>query len=181
MRNGRYLSALVVVTLALATGAVAADDGPGSGSSAPVIVDAGVTDAAPTPDAGPPPAPAPQTLPANEDLAKSFYEGVLTKNWFLLAGVVLAYVISASRWLLIRKWPQWEGSHYGVFLAAGISGVTAVSLAWIADEPVASTTTFMGAWKLFAAATFAYVVPKKIAQASPPDPTVAPSSGGPTP
>jgi hypothetical protein len=131
----------------------------GSGSSTPPIsVDAGVA-----PDAASP-APAPQTLPDAESLAQSFFKAITGKDWFMLAGVAIAGLTSLSLWLLAKKWPTWEQSHYKVFMAAGFSGLTALSLAWLADEPAIGSHTLMGAVKLFAAATFAYVVPKKIVQ-----------------
>ena len=124
-----------------------------------IMVDAG------TPDAAQPPA-APQELPGTEDLAKDLYKAITTKDWFMLAGVGLAGIILGARALLKKKWPTWEKSHYGVVLAAGISGLTAVTLALLASEPVAGSHTLLGALKLFAAATLAYVVPKKLAQGS---------------
>lgn len=157
MRKGWSLPILVAAGLSLYSHTSAAD-GPPAVDVHVVAVDAGVDSAvAPTPPATPP-------LPDNETLAKDFYQAVTTKNWFLLAGVGLAAVISGARWLLSKRWPKWQESHYGVFLAAAIAGVTTLSLAWLADEPMLSSHTALGALKLLAAAVMAYVFPKKVLQ-----------------
>lgn len=103
-----------------------------------------------------------------EDLARDIYQGVTSGDWFLVAGAALSLVVIGARWLLAKKWPQVEGKLYGVALVAVIAGIGALGNAWIADERIASTTTLLGALKVWAAAVFAYVTTKHALDASKP-------------
>jgi hypothetical protein len=151
MLHGRMISTLVVV--ALIVGGVALADGSGPGSA----VATGSGAAAP--------APAPAPLPDEMTALQSAASAVQNKDWFMLAGAILAIVIHVARYLLTKKWPRWDESHYGVLLAAALAGVTALAVAWLTPgAEVASSHTLIGALKLFAAATLAYVVPKKVAE-----------------
>ena len=124
----------------------------------PAMVDAGV----PPADAGIV-APAPAVVEsAPVDLAQDVYRGITTKDWFLVAGGILSLVTFGVRWLLAKKWPSVEGKLYGVAIVAALAGLGALGNAWIADERLASTTTLMGAIKVWAAAVFAYVTAKKL-------------------
>ncbi len=109
-----------------------------------------------------------------EDLALQLYRGVTSKDWFLVAGAALSLVAIGVRWLLAKKWPKVEGTLYGVAIVAVLAGLGALSNAWLADERVASTTTFMGAIKVWAAAVFAYVTTKKVAAGLKPPVDIAP-------
>lgn len=158
MPRGKSLPTLVALLILTAPVLAAPDIQP------PPIMDAGVTA---TIDAGsavvpaPTPTAQPQDLPSGSDLAKDVAKAIQDKDWFMLAGAILAAIIYAARFGLAKKWPTWEQSHYGVLLAAAISGITALALALIAGTDVASTHTLVGALKLMAAATLAYIVPTK--------------------
>lgn len=102
-----------------------------------------------------------------EDLAQDLYRGVTNKDWFLAAGAVLSLVVLGVRYLLAKKWPKFESELWGVALVAGLAGLGALSNAWLADERVASTTTLLGAVKVWAAAVFAYVTAKKLTAKAP--------------
>lgn len=96
------------------------------------------------------------------DLAQDIYRGVTSKDWFLVAGAVLSLVVLGVRWLLAKRWPTVESKLYGVALVAVLAGIGALGNAWIADERLASTTTLLGALKVWAAAVFAYVTAKQV-------------------
>lgn len=142
-------------------------------SGAPPPTDASVTttppDAAPTVSStgsgssvSPAPTPADPALPSDTDLAQDLFKAITAKDYWMIGGVMVAFVTIGVRWLLKKKWPTWDKSHYGVLLAALLAGLTAVSLAWLAGKSASSADSLMGALKLFAAATVAYVVPKSI-------------------
>jgi hypothetical protein len=128
--------------------------GSGSGSST-----SGSGSAVTTPAAT---APATDVPPDTESLLKSAYKAITTKNWFLLAGVALAFVTIGVRWLLKKKWPSFEKDRWGVALVAALAGIGGLSHAWLADAPVVSELTLIGAVKVFAAAVMAYVTSKKL-------------------
>lgn len=163
---------LTAVALIAAPAISLADEG--SGSSAPTASappsSAGSATAAPSvaPEATPITAsstvvaPAPATQDP-ESLAKDFYRGITTKNYFLAIGAALSFVILGVRYLLARKWKSFEQDRWGVALAAGMAGLTALAAAWVADAPIMTSHTWLGALKLFAAATTAYVTTKKLA------------------
>lgn len=100
-----------------------------------------------------------------EDLAHSLYSGITGKDWFLVAGAALSLVALGVRYLLAKKWPRYESEIWGMAIVAGLAGFGALSTAWMADERVATTTTLLGALKVWAAAVFAYVTTKKTAAA----------------
>lgn len=103
----------------------------------------------------------PQPAQDAETTAKQVYKAITTKNWFLLAGALLAGALLALKPLLEKKWPSFKKDRWGVALAAAAAGVVALSSAWVADVPVASSLTFMGAVKIFAGAVATYVTGKK--------------------
>lgn len=96
------------------------------------------------------------------DLAKKLYVGVTTKNWFLALGAVLALFTHGVRWLLAKKWPSWSKDRWGWALAAGMAGIVALSMAWMADASASSADTWLGALKLFAMSVWTYVTAKKL-------------------
>lgn len=112
-------------------------------------------------DAGPA-ATAPVASPDPADLARDVYRGVTTKDYFLVAGALLALVTLGVRWLLAKRWPTVEKKIYGVALVAVLAGLGGLSNAWLADERIASTTTLLGALKVWASAVFAYVTTRKV-------------------
>ena len=142
------------------------DDGSsGSGSASEAPADAGV-------DAQTAPAPSSPVITPDADamtLAQTFSSGIQDKNWFLAIGAGVAMLVHLSKWLLKKKWPEFETKdRWGVALAAVIAGLVGLSAAWLAGEGGAFTgASWLGALKLFAAAVFSYVVPKKIAAAQP--------------
>jgi len=97
-----------------------------------------------------------------QPLARAIFEGVTKKDYFLIAGAVLSLAVIGARWLLAKKWPKVTGTAYGIAIVAVMAGLGALGNAWLADERVASTTTLMGALKVWAAAVFAYVTSKRI-------------------
>lgn len=131
--------------------------GNGSGETQGTALAAG---SAATPDA-------PTASPAPEDLARDVYRGITTKDWFLVAGGALCLVTLGVRWLLAKKWPKVESKLYGVALVAALAGVGALGNAWIADERLATTTTLLGALKVWAAAVFLYVTSKNVLRSAP--------------
>ncbi len=152
MFAGRLLSALVVVALGLlVVDAAFADVGSGS-SSVPVV----------TAGSGSGSGAAPATLPAPDAALQTALEAYHKKDWFMLAGALGAVVIAAVKWLLSKKWPQFEEDHWGVMLAAGLSGLGALVASWYTGTDIASSHTLIGAVKLFAFAVAAYVSQKKI-------------------
>lgn len=100
-----------------------------------------------------------------EDLARELYRGITSKDWFLVAGAALSLAAICVRWLLVKKWPKFESSGWGVVIVAVLAGIGALSNAWLADERVASTETLIGALKVWAAAVFAYVTTKRTVDA----------------
>lgn len=97
-----------------------------------------------------------------EDLLKTVYSGVTSKDWFLVAGAALSLVVIGVRYLLAKKWPSLgESDLKGVLITAALAGFGALANAWLADERVASSVTAMGAVKVWAAAVFAYCTAKK--------------------
>lgn len=99
---------------------------------------------------------------APDDLARDIYRGVTKKDWFLVAGGILSLVVLGVRMLLAKKWPKMESEIWGVALVAVLAGCGGLANAWLADERLASTTTLLGAVKVWAAAVFAYVTTKKL-------------------
>jgi hypothetical protein len=97
-----------------------------------------------------------------EDLAKEVFHGITSKDWFLVAGACLSLVAIGVRYLLVKKWPKFESQYWGVAIVAALAGFGALSNAWLADERVLTTTTLMGALKVWAAAVFAYVTSKRL-------------------
>lgn len=157
MSKGRLLSTLVVVALGLTVVELAfADSGSGSGSAVPVASDGsgyGSGSAAPATEL-------PTEVAVLQQAATAYHQ----KDWFMLAGALLALVIYAVRWVLAKKWPRWSESHYAVFLSAAMAGIGSLAIAWSSNADPASSHTLVGALKLFAFATVAYVVPKKVSQ-----------------
>lgn len=130
--------------------------------SASVVVDAGAgtVDAAPTPTPS-----SPVVTPDSNDatLAKTLYNAIHSKDWFLAVGAACALLIHLAKWLLKKKWPSFEKDRWGWALAAGISGVVALSAAWLAGETALEARSLIGALKIFAGAVLAYVSTKKLA------------------
>ncbi len=149
MIAGRLISALVVVALGLLVVDAAFAD-VGSGSAVTVATGSGSGSGSGAP-----------ALPSELEAVKLVGEAYHQKDWFMLAGAALALVIYSVRWVLARKWPRWEESHYGVLISALIAGVGALAVSWSTGTDVVSSHTVIGALKLFAFATMAYVVPKK--------------------
>lgn len=175
MSRNAFLTLAVVASLSITVpqASFAEDGGAASTASAtnagaPVLIDpppsspAGSGSALATPTPTPTATPAPPTEIDPGSSAKDLYRGITTKNWFLIAGAALSLLIFGARWLLARKWKSWEKDRWGWFLAAAMSGLTAIATAWSADAPIASEQTLIGAVKLFAAAVFAYVTSKKL-------------------
>jgi hypothetical protein len=154
------LFVVAVVTILLCSRTAFADGDAGTGTTSGLL-DAGT--ATSSPSTAPSPA-STSDLPDETSVIKDIAKAISTKDWFLLAGGILAAVIYAVRYTLAKKWPKWNESHYGVFAAAGIAAITALAVAWTSGGDVASTHTLLGAVKLLAAATIAYVLPKKISQ-----------------
>ena len=154
MSQGRLLSTLVVVALGLMVVDVAFAD---SGSAVPVASDGSGS------GSGSAAAPAAE-LPTEVDALKQVATAYHQKDWFMLAGALLALVIYAVRWVLAKKWPRWGESHYAVFLSAALAGVASLAIAWSTNADPASSHTLIGALKILAYATVTYVVPKKLAQ-----------------
>lgn len=102
-------------------------------------------------------------------LAQDIYQGVTGKDWFLVAGAVLSLTVLGARKLLAKRWPRVNEKLYGVALVAALAGIGALGNAWIADERLASSTTLLGAVKVWAAAVFAYVTSKKLLEAKAPE------------
>jgi hypothetical protein len=149
---GRLLPTLVVVVVFFGVAIADSGSGSGSGSSVPVATGSGS-------------AVTPAELPDEITSVQTIAKAVHAKDWFLLAGAALALGIHLARHALKKKWPRWGESHYAVFLAAGMAGLAALAIAWLTPgAEVASSHTLVGALKLLAGATLAYVVPKKLAQ-----------------
>lgn len=127
-------------------------------------LDAGLLDAG---SAAVDPAPT-VTVHAPDDLARSVYRGITSKDWFLVAGAALSLLVMGVRWLLAKKWPKVESEVYGVALVAVLAGLGGLSNAWLADERLASSVTLLGALKVWAAAVFAYVTTRKLIKAKEP-------------
>lgn len=100
-----------------------------------------------------------------EDLAREIYQGVTSKDWFLVAGAALSLVVMGARHLLAKKWPKADSDIYGVAIVAALAGFGGLANAWLADERVASSLTLLGAVKVWAAAVFAFVTTKKLVPA----------------
>lgn len=126
-------------------------------------LDAGLLDAG---SAAVDPAPT-VTVHAPDDLARSVYRGITSKDWFLVAGAALSLLVMGVRWLLAKKWPKVESEVYGIALVAVLAGLGGLSNAWLADERLASSVTLLGALKVWAAAVFAYVTTRKLIKAKP--------------
>lgn len=103
--------------------------------------------------------------PSTESLLKAAYKGITTKNWFLLAGALLALLAYPVHYLLEKKWSVFGNDKVKWVVTGLMAGAGALAHAWLADAPVASDQTLMGALKVFAAAVFAYVSAKKLAAA----------------
>ena len=134
---------------AVATPAVAADRGsaapaPASGSASELRAD-------------------PQS---KESLLKAAYKAITTKDWFLLAGVGLAGIAMLANWALEKKWRIFGNSKVRWATVGVLAGVGGLVHAWLAKVPIASSMTFIGALKVFAAAVFAYVSAKKLTEPS---------------
>jgi len=109
-----------------------------------------------------------------ESLAKAAYRAVTTKNWFLLAGVVLSIVALGVNYALKKQWSVFGKDRIAWTVTGALAGVGALANAWLADAPLVTEQTFMGAVKVFAAAVFAYVSTKKLFGKDPT--TTAPAS-----
>lgn len=163
------LASLFSILLALVVHPAYADE-PGP-VTIPAMVDAGTPptiDAAADTGSGSAvtPAPAPSSVTpdsSDAELAQSLWHAIQSKDWFLAVGAAMALVVHLLRWLLKKKWPAFEKDRWGWCLAAGVSGVVAVSAAWLAGKDAATTHTIVGALKIFAAATTTYVSTKKLA------------------
>lgn len=112
-----------------------------------------------------------------ESLARTVFHGVASKDWFLVAGAALSLTAIGVRYLLVKKWPKFEGQIWGVAIVAALAGFGALSNAWLADERLASTTTLMGAVKVWAAAVFSYVTTRRVLEAAKPAPVAADQGG----
>lgn len=132
----------------------------GSGSSSVSDAGAGTVDAAPAPAPS-----SPVITPDSDDatLAKTLYNAIHSKDWFLAIGAACALLIHLAKYLLKKKWPSFEKDRWGWALAAVISGLVALSAAWLAGEAALEGRTLIGALKVFAGAVFAYVSTKKLA------------------
>lgn len=75
----------------------------------------------------------------------------------MLAGVALIVNFALS-----KKWSVFENDKVRWATTAALAGIGGLVTAWIADEPVASAQTFVGALKVFAFAVFTYVSSKKL-------------------
>lgn len=112
--------------------------------------------------------------PSTTELAKDVYDGIARHDWFLVAGGALCLLVIGVRYLLAKKWPKFaDGGIYGVAVVAALAGLGALGNAWIADERLASTTTLLGALKVWAAAVFAYVTAKQLLGAKAKEPTAS--------
>lgn len=169
MSCGRLFPTLVALVLVSAPLYAEADSGSGSGSAV-VVAGSGSGSGSDTPVASPtPPAPAPTPAPQADvpdpgTTVQAIAKAIHTKDWFLLAGALLAGLIHLTRYLLAKKWPRWNESHYGVAISIAMAGVASLAVAWTSGGDVASSHTLLGALKLLVAATTTYVVPKAIAQ-----------------
>lgn len=98
-----------------------------------------------------------------EDLFRTIYTGVTTKNWFLVAGAALSLVVLAAHWALDKWAPKWSDADWKrIAITAALSGFGAVATALLASKDVATTVTLMGAVKVWAAAVWAYVTARKL-------------------
>ena len=79
----------------------------------------------------------------------------------MLAGCVLAFVGLGVTWLLQRKWKFFKSDRVKWATVGILAGIGALANAWLADAPVATEQTFVGALKVFAFAVFSYVTVKK--------------------
>lgn len=116
----------------------------------------------------PTPAPAPSSPAITPDsdeatLAQALWNAIQSKDWFMAVGVGVALLIHLARYLLKKKWPDFEKDRWGWVLAAVISGVVAVAAAWMAGADAASSRTLIGALKVLASAIATYVSTKKLA------------------
>lgn len=129
----------------------------GSGSSSVSDAGAGTVDAAPAPSS-------PVVTPDSDEatLAKTLYNAIHSKDWFLAVGAACGLLIHLARWLLKKKWPSFEKDRWSWALAAGISGLVALSTAWLAGETALEARSLIGAIKVFAGAVLAYVSAKKL-------------------
>lgn len=154
-----------VVTDALTT--VAEDAATTPVDAAPIASspDAGSGSTSPTPGSGSPAAE--PTVPDTETSAAMLWKAITEKNWFLAAGAILSLLIGVGFPFLKKKWPELNADRLGYVTAAAVSGVTALVLAWTADAPIASSTTALGALKIFAAAVLAFVTKKKLVTPTP--------------
>lgn len=154
----------IVVAQVDGSGSSSPDAVSGPGSSAPAdaaIADAGSGSAIDAGSAAISPA-LPVVDKDDTTLAEELYRGITEKNWFLALGCALALLTHGVRWLLKKKSPKWAQDRWGYLLAAGMAGIVALSLAWMADASASSSDTWLGALKLFAASVLAYITSKKL-------------------
>jgi hypothetical protein len=98
-----------------------------------------------------------------DDLFQTIYRGVTAKDWFLVAGAALMLATMGARWALAKYWPSLKESDVkAIAITAALSGLGALATAWLADERVATTTTLLGALKVWAAAAWMFVTSKKL-------------------
>jgi hypothetical protein len=186
-----------------------ASAGPPDGGSAASASDGAVISVpnpAPAQDAGPTAAPAhadsvtpappssPATIPAaplepppvptpSLSTMQELYTAIVSKDWFLAAGVVVS-ILTWIGWTAVqKKWPNAE-DHHAIALMIGLAGLGAVGTALAAGGTSAATSshTLLGALKVFAAAAGTYALSKKglvswlAAALSPLPPTSKPSA-----
>ena len=97
-----------------------------------------------------------------EDLFQTIYQGVVAKDWFLVAGAALSLVVLGANWALDKWWPKANDTDLKrVALTAVLSGIGALATVWLANESP-DAETLKGALKVWAAAVFAYVTSKKL-------------------
>lgn len=101
---------------------------------------------------------------STESLMKAAYKAITTKNWFLLAGVGLALIALGVNTALAKKWSVFKNGKVKWVTVGVLAGIGGLVHAWIADVPIPTEQTFMGALKVFVAAVFAYVSAKQIAE-----------------
>lgn len=121
-----------------------------------------------TPNDQAPPAPSsPALTPEADDttLAKALYDAIHSKDWFMAVGVATALLIHLLRYLLKKKWSVFGNDKVAWVLAGAVSGLVALSAAWMAGKDGIAAHTLVGALKIFATAIAAYVSAKKLAPA----------------
>lgn len=102
-----------------------------------------------------------------QDHVRGAYEAITLRQWWVLAGFILALIGSLVTWLLNKKWSVFrkDAVRYGTVLA--LAGLGGVSHAWIAygTPEYIGATTFFGALKVFAMAVAVYMAKKKVIDA----------------